>query len=225
MSFSLKVFVIFRSPLICAFRDIFYCICDHVWSVIECHVNYVMFRTGTMWSEACNCVCVFFFCFSTLCLWFKRQHWFEDVTPCLSVVTCQPISTSNNTIKTLPQFLYIARSRILRQLAAVYRNCFRRKQKRRKKFKGKEPFIAFICKYLRSVQCVSNRVSRNARVRRRGVKSFEKRKCVISDEFFWLSKICVYECKWKTSFNCGVFKCYPLKKYFSVSVECVIFIV
>jgi hypothetical protein len=28
-----------------------------------------------------------------------------------------------------------------------------------------------------------------------GVRGSEKQKCVMAEEFYWLSKICMYECK------------------------------
>jgi hypothetical protein len=48
----------------------------------------------------------------------------------------------------------------------------------------------------------------------RGVRGSEKRKCVMAEEIYWRSKICIYECKWYIGFNYGVFKRYSLKNNF-----------
>jgi hypothetical protein len=50
---------------------------------------------------------------------------------------------------------------------------------------------------------------------RRDVTGSEGRKCIVVEEFYWRYKICTYECKWKISFNYGVFVCYSLKILFS----------
>ena len=42
----------------------------------------------------------------------------------------------------------------------------------------------------------------------------ERRKCVMAQQFYWRSEICTYECKWKISFNYGVFKCSSWKILF-----------
>ena len=36
----------------------------------------------------------------------------------------------------------------------------------------------------------------------------------MAEQFYWRSKICMYECKLKISFNYGVFKCCSLKNTF-----------
>ena len=48
----------------------------------------------------------------------------------------------------------------------------------------------------------------------RGVRGSKRRKCVMAEEFYWLSKICMYECKWKISFNDGVLSVILLKILF-----------
>jgi hypothetical protein len=48
----------------------------------------------------------------------------------------------------------------------------------------------------------------------RGVRRSERRKCVMAEEFYWRSKICMYECKWKISFNDGVLSVILLKMLF-----------
>ena len=52
-------------------------------------------------------------------------------------------------------------------------------------------------------------------VPRKGVRGSERRKCVLAGELSWRSEIRMYDCKWKISFNYGVFRRCSLKILFN----------
>jgi hypothetical protein len=49
-------------------------------------------------------------------------------------------------------------------------------------------------------------------------QGFQEKKMLMAEEFYWRSKICIYECKWKSRCNYSVLKSYFLKNTFVFTI-------